>query len=76
MTRLYRYSFIIQELLSTNYHDAINAALSFMAEFIALNLVETKRSAFTHSYFAKAYQTIVYISPIALTRCYYLKPGI
>lgn len=67
----------MRELLSMNRHAAHNAALSFMAEFIALNLVETKRGAFAaHSYSAKAYQTIVYISPIALTRCYYLKLGI
>lgn len=36
----------MRELLSMNRHAAHNAALSFMAEFIALNLVETKRSAF------------------------------
>ena len=29
-----------QELLFTNYHETNNAALSFMTEFIALNLVE------------------------------------
>lgn len=39
--------YLIQELLFVNYHEANNAALSFMTEFIALNLVETKRTTFT-----------------------------
>lgn len=44
---LYGYTSAIRELLSMNRHAAHNAASSFTAEFIALNLVETKRSAFT-----------------------------